>query len=268
MIRWAEDLIHQGRWDAQEPETSLYFLTQSPQEQTLETSLVEAEALLSTLPLSLFFHDNSFKLRQMSQRVPNFSELPHVQTWILAIGFAIAQCLKEQLDPLQLIPRTVVYLNHEIAAPGSVCLAFINKLEQIQTLLQEGRNLQAALRLASSRGVESVNGAIAAAFFCFLSTPEEMRLSLLRAAQSNSLPQIVCGLTGTLSGAYNSAAGIPLEWSIIASEPARTLAWNMSGVEICQLATHLFSAWSGVYRPTIAGSNAVAIAAPGVIRPR
>ena len=128
---------------------------------------------------------------------------------------------------------------------------------------------------------------IALAFYCFLNTPEDLRLSVVRAARCGIAGQLTCALTGALSGAYNGAAAIPVEWRQLSLAVAsRSLAegqepsvWGTgSELKLVELANNLFAVWAGVYNPTagpdswaiLCEGNAYArsVAAPYVIRPR
>lgn len=115
------------------------------------------------------------------------------------------------------------------------------------------------------------------AFYSFLSTPQDFRLTVIRAAQLNFQPQVVCALAGALSGAYNSLTGIPTTWQtkLSCTEQAQsssllTKLWGVNSEELLQLGDQLLAAWAGVYRPTqfSTSANQVSVAAPNVIRPR
>ncbi len=106
------------------------------------------------------------------------------------------------------------------------------------------------------------NEAIALAFYCFLSTPCDLRLALLRAARCGEAAPVIAALTGALGGAYQGLGGLPLAWVATDSH-----VWGIPETALHALAAHLFAAWSGVYAPAERMAVA-AIAAPGVIRPR
>ncbi len=94
------------------------------------------------------------------------------------------------------------------------------------------------------------------AFYCFLSTLEDLRLAVLRATyNSNSKVQgITClnsqatgAITGALSGAYNSTGGIPVNWRVLLWQENST-AWGlMSFSQMLKLADALLAVWSGMY---------------------
>jgi ADP-ribosylglycohydrolase len=228
-------------------------------------SLKAAEGALATLPIALFFYDSEIRQQQLLvQTVQLWQAPPDGEAGLLAIGYAIAQVLKERLERLTLLPQILAYLKQSTAKPTASLLNLTKTLEQVQTLLQHGAGLYAAIEQLRAVTTQSESRAIAIAFYCFLSTPDDLRLSLLRAARSGEVAPAACALTGALSGAHNSLNGLPLSWRINSSIP---LLWGLSSEEMNQLAARLFAVWSGVYASGTV-TNASAIAAPGVIRPR
>lgn len=229
------------------------------------TSITIAECALATLPLVLFFHDNEIKQQQLlMQTAKLWQRPPGTEVGLLAFGFAVAQMLQERLERLTLLPQTIAYLKQSTAKPTASLLDLVSRLEQVQTLLHHGAALHPAIEQLRAGTTQSDSTAIAIAFYCFLSTPDDLRLSLLRAARSGDVAPVVCALTGALSGAHNGLNGLPLVWQMSNSIP---LLWGLSGEEMNQLAARLFAVWSGVYASGTA-TNVLAIAAPGVIRPR
>ena len=99
---------------------------------------------------------------------------------------------------------------------------------------------------------------MALAFYYFLSTVEDISLSVKRSIQS---PFASSEIVGALSGAYNSAANIPSSWQIVADSQTSPKA------EMLQLSEDLVAVWSGVY-DSKAQLLSTAVAAPRVIRSR
>jgi ADP-ribosylglycohydrolase len=235
-----------------------------------EPHLSSGEGALATLPITLFFHNDLLALRQqLHQTVQIFQagslQAGSLQAGSLAIAYAITQALTERLQPSHLIAQTIAYLQQDatIATSEPSGLAdLIQQLKRLQRLLQQGISLQSTLIELLQPGRSTGNHAIVLAFYCFLSAPADFRLSVLRAARITESTPIVTALTGVLSGAYNSVAGLPLAWSMAES---RTTHLG-SSPEIKQLASQLLAAWSGAFDLTDLTSQA-AIAAPGVIRP-
>ncbi|WP_421655248.1 ADP-ribosylglycohydrolase family protein [Leptothermofonsia sp. ETS-13] len=264
-----EKLILKGGWQGLDLEQiGLPALTDG-KEATFVASpgVTGADLAIATLPVALFFHDNEFKRRQALEEVASqFKAKPGAWQEAWAFTGAIAAALKEQLSPRHLIPQIVTQLQSDEFSREDTLHDFISKLEQTQTLLQEGRDLGAArVSLLSSQQVGSSSEMICLALYCSLSTPEDFRLALIRAARSGNAPQ-VCGLTGALMGAYNSWVGIPLVWRMADAHYSSQQVGGVSGAKIEQLATRLLAVWSGVYNSVDFPEQVPAIAAPGVIR--
>jgi len=220
--------------------------------------VLDNEATAITLPVALFFHEDAAKLRQRIDRLAASNQ--ETRDGSLAIGYCLLQIAQEKLDPSRIVPQIIAYLQSG--------LDIASELAQVQTLLEMG----ATLETASSR----ISNSIALALYCFASTPEDFRLSIMRALRiARVQPQLVAALTGAMSGAYNSLAGIPVSWRLAMTRPLVAEkfllpCWGVtSAAEIVQLATNLFAAWSGAYRPTHPNSKSpqlYAVAAPQVMR--
>ena len=267
-----------------------------PRSSEFQSLLNPSEAAVAALPSAMFFHENKAKLREKIMLAievwPNENK-PEWETAILAVGYAIARTLKNKLDPATAIEQTIAYLKTDNA--------LTELLLQVQILLQRGADLETATThlCKSATEVRERQGEsekklptesivnpgnlipIALAFYCFLNTPEDLRLSVLRAARCGIAGQLTCALTGALSGAYNGAAAIPVEWrqvSLPTLEPGPLVCgrepslWGTgSDAKIVELANNLFAVWAGVYRPDAdldSSALARAVAAPYVIRPR
>lgn len=228
----------------------------------LQSAATSSEAVLATLPIALFFHEDSIKLRQqLQQAAAIWHHQPETLDGVLAVAYAIALALTEKLDCTTLIPRILDYL-------GTSDTPVVHQLTQVHTLLQQGVGLNTTLtqlrREVQSRGepLGRSDISIALAFYCFLTTPEEFRLCVSRAARIRHHPQITTAITGALAGVYNSLAGIPVSWR---------LAINRlnNGILMQEAADHLLESWAGVYNVSeSAQSQRLAVAAPHVIQPR
>jgi ADP-ribosylglycohydrolase len=267
-----------------------------PRSSEFQSLLNPSEAAVAALPSAMFFHENKVKLREKIMLAievwPNENK-PEWETAILAVGYAIARTLKDKLDPATAIEQTIAYLKTDNA--------LTELLLQVQILLERGADLETATthlcKSATALGERQGEGEkklptesiinpgnlipIALAFYCFLNTPEDLRLSVLRAARCGIAGQLTCALTGALSGAYNGAAAIPVEWrqvSLASLDPGPLVSdrepsfWGTgSDAKIVELANNLFAVWAGVYRPDAGLDSAAlarAVAAPYVIRPR
>ncbi len=266
---YAESLIQVGDLDLED----LYRSWAHQLTNTQPMPLTPADTLVGIIPVSLFFHEDEARLRQkILQAIEVGQHSLELQSGALAVAYAIAQSLQEQLDPTSLITRTITYLPH----PSEI---LVKQLEQVQRLLEQRASLDAALaqllELQPSDS-SSISISIALAFYCFLSTLEDYRLTVARAARISDKSSLVAILAGTLSGAYNSRTGIPPGYRLTLLRKAFSQVSRRSKTaeaDILQLADQLLATWSGAYQPTDAFAETElnsepAIAAPEVIRPR
>ncbi|MBD2182893.1 ADP-ribosylglycohydrolase family protein [Planktothrix sp. FACHB-1355] len=285
VVRGTEGLIRQGKLDLadwrESPEETLPSPTDTGKHQDITASSyfppksVSGSGIVATVPVALFFHEDEAKLRQNLHQVADVWQDDSVlKDGTLAVGYAIALALKEKLDPATLIPQTLEYLDVETP--------LVQQLKQVQSLLDEGAGLEMTLATLMPRhSAPRPNAAIALAFYCFLSTLEDLRLSVIRASRCPQA-QITGAIAGAISGAYNSIAGIPVGWRLALGDrhsssgyendsPLATLWGLNSEAELLRLAARLLAAWSGVYdadKFLIDTSIVAAVAAPKVIKPR
>lgn len=264
----AETLIHTG-------DLHIEYLQhlQARRYQTQSITLSPGETLVGVIPVSLFFHENEVRLRQ---KVVQALEVGHasleLQTAALAVAFAIAQCLREQLDPSSFIPQTIAYLNQ----PPNGFL--VKQLEQVQRLLEQRASLETALLQVlelQSPNSPLITASVALAFYCFLSTLEAYPLTTTRAAWTGCQPLLTAILAGAFSGAYNSTAGIPPAYRLVLlqQDVSQGSQRREIGEIVILVADQLLATWSGAYEPTHAFDGTdlptnPAVAAPGIIRPR
>lgn len=298
-IACAQSLIRCNGLDVKDWHHTWEIFTKSEiydrQSRDFQSILQPGEAAVSALPVAMFFHENTVKLREklmLATEVWQQQQASEWQTGILAVGYALARSLKDKLDPATAMMQTITYLE--------IDNALTELLLQVQRLIEQGADLErTAIHLCKSATAwRSVPGdieknsqpnsivnpltfiPIALAFYCFLSTPEDLRLSVVRAARCGIAGPLTCALTGALSGAYNGAAAIPVEWRQAlsnageprsATEGPESSIWGTgSDAKIVELANHLFAVWAGVYSVNT-GSESVTrspvVTAPYVIRP-
>ncbi|MEM7592140.1 MAG: ADP-ribosylglycohydrolase family protein [Cyanobacteria bacterium P01_A01_bin.83] len=83
--------------------------------------------------------------------------------------------------------------------------------------------------------------AIALSWFCFISTPQDYKLSVLRAASLDStIGSVITALTGTLSGAYNGITAIPGNWH-------RRIRLDSNYDSENQVLQEIYKNWLGIY---------------------
>jgi len=256
----SDSLIHGGRLDLED--WVLQCERTQPSLVLLKTTASGSEAAVAMLPFALFFHDDRIKLRQQLQKAASiWLHDTEALDGVLAVAFAIALALTEKLDVASLIPRTVDYLETSQTP-------LVQLLEEVQTLLEQGAGLDKTLtqlrRNAQLRGEKLSRSyvSIALAFYCFLSTPEDFRLCVTRAARTGSHSQVTAAIAGALAGAYNSIIGISIGWRLAANQIG-------TGVQRLQQADRLLAVWSGFYDLTaVEQYPLMAVAAPRVIQPR
>jgi ADP-ribosylglycohydrolase len=266
VVRGTEGLIRQGKLDL----ADWYETPQKRLDGSSSSLGQELGAIISTVPVALFFHEDEVKLRQNLQQVADvWQDDSVVKDGTLAIGYAIASALKEKLNPQTLIPKTIQYLDADTP--------LVKQLWQVQSLLEEGAGLQTTINQLIPRTLAPPpNFPVALAFYCFLSTIEDLSLAVLRAARCPQA-QITCAIAGALSGAYNSTAGIPVAWRLALNQQpndssALDKLWGLNcEAQLLRLAARLLAAWSGVYNAEkflIDPNQVFAVGAPQVIKPR
>ncbi|MCL2933735.1 MAG: ADP-ribosylglycohydrolase family protein [Trichodesmium sp. MAG_R03] len=234
-----------------------------------------SNAIIASLPVSLIYHEDEFKLKEKLQQWGNVWENNlEINLGNLVVGYIVAQALTDRLDPLTLIPKIIDYIGEREL--------LVEQLRQVEKLIDQGANLDAAINHLSKnfkflekqqildegqqRSCSSTFFiSISLALYCFLSTPEDFGLAVLRSARTGSSTQI-CTIVGILSGVYNSSAGVPVKWR---KKMRVELLGMKDEVEILKLAKRLWALWCGVYDPNNVIQNMVpAVAATNVIRPR
>ncbi|MBD2437241.1 ADP-ribosylglycohydrolase family protein [Nostoc sp. FACHB-110] len=241
MLLGATSLLELGKLDLND--------WQQRQEQALPhfktSNKIYPKIIIATLPVALFFQENLLKLRQQLLHTGEiWSDDAVIQDGILAIGYAIAQSLTEKLDSQTLIPQIIAFI-------GETPSSLPKKLLQVHDLLA---NYAGSDQVITALGTqEQTSTAIALAFYYFLSTLEDFRLTLLRATQRQKLSHslMISAIAGALSGAYNSTSGIPPQWKVLHSltdsPPEKPVYFS----QVLELADALAAMWSGVYNPTL-----------------
>lgn len=214
-----------------------------------------AAPVLTAIPLSLYYHENELKLRQNLQLalVTIERDEPENRDGALALGHAIATAIQAKLNPIELISQTLAFV-------GASPTATAAKLERAKMLLNERAGLERAI--AQLGKPDELSSQIALAFFCCLSTPADLRLTIQRATKISDRGA-TSAIAGALSGAYNGMSSIPA---------TQALAAGMTNQgEVLRLCDALVAVWSGVYEQSdrvTANNQIAAIAAPQIVRRR
>ncbi|GAX40381.1 hypothetical protein NIES4075_13460 [Tolypothrix sp. NIES-4075] len=205
----------------------------------LDTSCVSLKAIIATLPVALFYFDNTVKLRQnLSQAIAIWDSDLVVRDGTLAVGYAIALSLTEKLDIKTLIPQTIDFI-------GETPSKLPQTLLKVNNLLLQGAGLERVQGSLSRE--EKLSKAVAMAFYCFLSTLEDFRLSILRATDNRDALPAIGAITGALSGAYNSITSIPVSWQMKLSSANSATSTASNRKQMIELADALVAVWSGAY---------------------
>ncbi|MEH1815094.1 MAG: ADP-ribosylglycohydrolase family protein [Nostoc sp.] len=243
-----QSLIALGRldlddWIERQQEKSLHLVA---------TDDISIKIIIATLPVALFFHENPIKLRQNLLRILKiWEDDPVVRDGTLAVGYAIALALTEKLDPLTLIPQTISFI-------GETPTSIPKKLLRVQNLLEQGAGLSTVQ--AEFAKEEKLSNTIAMAFYCFLSTLEDFRLTVLQATHNDNSQvqdatllssQATGAITGALSGAYNGTGGIPVNWQVLLLQ-RNSPVWGLTSFsQMLELTDAFVAVWSGVYNLTL-----------------
>ena len=192
----------------------------------INRTATSSETALATLPVILFFHESPSLLAKQLQQAAEVWLHPSASPTELSVwGTAIALALRERLQPAQFVSQLLQSLK-TVESP------LVQQLEEIQGFIDHGIGL--------SQICQSRYSPLLKAFYCFGFTPEDFRLSVERAAQSDEAP-LTTALTGALAGVYNSLSGIPLRWRLSDRHPAISHSLQQS--------QRLFDNWSGAYAP-------------------
>lgn len=228
------------------------------------SSLSGLDAIASTIPLALFYHENEIKLRDNLQiAVAVGQNEPEIRDIALAVGYAIALSLQAKLNSVRLLNQTINFVGDSSKVA--------QKLFQVKAFLEENAGLETVV--TNLKQDSQLSSEIALAFYCYLSSLSDFRLTVRRVVEKSAQPQLIGAITAALSGAYNGLAGIPPSWrqQLCRPTPQPGCATSMTiEKEMLRLCDALVAVWSGVYEQVIPTdlSQVAAIAAPRTIRTR
>lgn len=221
-------------------------------EEQLPFPLSSSQFILATLPLQLRYYDAPCQGQVQLASLGKIWEQPQsTLADIMVWGHSLTLALQEKLNPRTLVSQLLG------AYPG-LDTPLMLSLRELPRWLNHRLPLAAIL----SHFPHHPNLPVLAALSCFMTTPEDAKLCLLRASHSPLEPGLTSALTGALSGSYNSVVGLPLSWRWT-REAEGLIA---SRTEQAQL---LFARWSGVYEIKAHPSLACqALASAGTIQRR
>ena len=221
-----------------------------------------AASAIALLPLIVITHSDPERQRlalssAMTQADRDFPSLLAASISAAVINLALQNrlvpvslidCLSRQIKELE---SSVDHqqINGHLFDPVVTSEA-LTLLQTIQQLVRRPDGL--AFAVEQLQGTSSAFRALGLALYCFLSTPEESGLTIMRALQCDCQPQLTATLAGILSGAYNGLGGIPIAWRLGMHQPqaertAISILWQIpSEQSLRQLSEVLLAAWSGV----------------------
>lgn len=266
-------LLHQvnslSRWHGLNLEDWQQWLRPSVSQ---ETDSAAGILLLAAIPLALFFHEDLTKTYQYLQqvakiiqaqrRIQNRGSIPSSAA-ARVIAYTLSRILTHALHPLHLIPSLIADLELNREQEPEVN-SLISLLHRVQTFLVQKAGLDAAI--AHFGKIPQPHTALVLALYCFLSTPADFRLSVLRAIRTGYQLPLTVALTASLSAAYNPGI-VTLGWGNVGLT-SQTATPAPVKEQVIQAADRLFATWCGVYDPSQIFQQIPAVAAPNVIRPR
>lgn len=268
----AESLIRCGGFDVEDWHQSC-VMAWSPDATRAEAELTPEAALMAMLPLVLFYHEEDLIWQEhLWQASSLLSPLEGWKWGLWAFGYGISQSLQEKLDRapasanIQKMAKIVSFPpDGQDGAPPEAGAKLAELLAKKASLEMAVAELTALL--GDRPGTPSLNTAFALALYCFLSTPEDFGLSVVRSVRTGSHRELTGAISGALSGAYNGIAGIPVSWQMCEPQrhkphpdssmsfaplslspiPPPTVGTGPAVGLLLPLASRLFAAWAGIY---------------------
>lgn len=214
--------------------------------------LILLPSILLQLP-KLELREEIFRLGLKSMEIDRETD---IVLWSRLLNLAFKQGTAKELNLRRIVEQV-------LSGIGVEQTALVSQLGQVVEAEEKGLSLN---QLAKTlEGANKQQKAIALAYYCFATTPDDFRMTVKRGASLDSkAASSVCALAATLSGAYNGVTGIPRSWRAIAKqEPIYQ--------QEQQIAALLFQAWTGKYSLEPGKSNQEwieAIALAQTIQPR
>ncbi len=187
-------------------------------------------AIVAMLPIMLFFHEDRAKLREVILNISRNWQLDwETCSCAVAIGCIIARSLVESCLPRAIIPQVLDEMTNLHPLLFQQLGTLDRLMEQSSSLAQ---TTQKFLTTEHPMIAETV-----LAIYCFLSSPADFSLALLRARQVKAKSPLICTLTGIFAGTHNSITSIPLNGLLATQDREQWLT----------AAKNLLDLWAGIY---------------------
>lgn len=193
------------------------------------------------LPVALLYHDQPQQLQQVLRE----SQPSELGLEAAILGQIISLILRERFVPSELILQVTRDLDLALDLP------LVQRLLQVQIWLTQPTDL--AVIMQSLKAVDLADPAdpadftLAVALYSFLSSPDSLRISLLRlhrmigamATKPQANPGIAGAVLGILSGLYSGIAALNILNIGLLTD------WQDGEIQLLQAADRLFGQWSG-----------------------
>lgn len=197
--------------------------------------------LLSLLPLIIFLSDHQKLLTQIIHQYdlrPVSQENLEIDQDILIWSYLVTFCLNDEFELEQFNFASVT--KSIVDRVESEETSLTTKLQLAVEAAVNGLGLQQLVKKMLATG-STQQTAIALAWYLFITTPNNFRLSIQRTINLPlNLAWLTAALTGTLSGAYNGLIGIPWSWR-------STICQNPDLDSENKIIRQLLGNWLGIY---------------------
>jgi hypothetical protein len=254
LVGGIDSLSRCGRFDLQDWLQSTFPTNDDPR-----------RAIVAMLPLMLFFHDDRVKLREVLVTTCHSWGLDwETCSSAVVLGYIISRSLQESLTARTAIAQM-------LDETSNLHPLLFQELGTIDRLLDSSSSLHRVIQKLTAAAHPIIMPTVLA-IYCFLSTPEDFSLAMLRARRTDYDVRFTCALTGIFAGAHNSLTGIPLNGTIATQSPERwisgaeALLATWAGIEIDRHSTAPTQLLPASTQP--AANYALPVAAPQVIQRR
>lgn len=231
-------------------------------------------AVLASLPISLFFHDNWVNLRsQLDILVSRSGFNRPTQDWIYVFGWVLSAFAREEVTTIHQLENIIPLILDGVAPADEVSTVMM----LIDSWLRKNIRLSSIETELNQANLKTHTN-IAIALYCLLGCGGDLRLSIIRLAiirgkgNRNKVNTVIgASILGALLGTYNSEIGIPIDWYTKLENISFDRLKVRNCTQVLKLADELLLAWSGIYLDGSAKSDlaiVTAVASPRVMRLR
>ncbi|AFY59177.1 ADP-ribosylglycohydrolase [Rivularia sp. PCC 7116] len=266
-VQGMQSLIAQGGFDLEDWDR----LVPSLSNKEIAADFIFLNLIWATLPIALFFHEDRSVLRKNLLLAIKTHNHPLDRDGILTVCYLIAQSLNDKINTDTIVSEITSFI-------GETKTGIPKLLQQVNNIIIKNAGYSELQNCLDKEN--SISNIIAIAFYCFVTTKEDFRLTCLRAVENQQNSRVSGAIAGIISGAYNSMTGIPVTWHLGLDE-AKLAQWGLTSFsQVVKLADAFVAVWSGTYDvlpqvlelQEVGKSNLIppleAIAAPHIIRLR